>query len=96
MYAIRSYYATLHEAAYFFEHGIEDITYAVGIVPAKLDAVVALNTRGADVKIITDNVDMARAIAAHDRPHKVLIEIDTGDKRGGVLPEAPELLDIGP
>ncbi len=87
--------STLHEAAYFFEHGIEDITYAVGIVPAKLDAVVALNTRGADVKIITDNVDMARAIAAHDRPHKVLIETDTGDKRGGVLPEAPELLDIG-
>ncbi len=87
--------STLHEAAYFFEHGIGDITYAVGIVPARLDAVAALNERGADVKIITDNVDMARAIAAHDQPHKVLIEIDTGDKRGGVPPDAPELLEIG-
>jgi D-serine deaminase-like pyridoxal phosphate-dependent protein len=86
--------STLQEVAYFFEHGIDDITYAVGIVPAKLDAVAALNARGADVKIITDNLDMARAIAAHDKPHKVLIEIDTGDKRGGVLPDAPELLAI--
>lgn len=87
--------STLQEAAYFFKHGIDDITYAVGIVPAKLDAVAALNARGADVKIITDNADMARAIAAHDQPHKVLIEIDTGDKRGGVLPDALELLDVG-
>jgi D-serine deaminase-like pyridoxal phosphate-dependent protein len=87
--------STLHEAAYFLEHGIGDITYAVGIVPARFDAVAALNTRGADVKIVTDNVDMARAIAVHGRPHKVLIEIDTGDKRGGILPDAPELLDIG-
>jgi D-serine deaminase-like pyridoxal phosphate-dependent protein len=87
--------STLHEAAYFLEHGISDITYAVGIVPAKLDAVAALNARGADVGILTDNLDMARAIAAHDKVHKVLIEIDTGDKRGGVLPDAPELVEIG-
>lgn len=87
--------STLHEATYFLENGIDDITYAVGIVPAKLDAVAALNARGADVKIITDSVDMARAIAAHNGLHKVLIEIDTGDKRGGVLPDAPELIEIG-
>ena len=87
--------STLHEAAYFLDHGIADITYAVGIVPARLDTAADLVRRGADLKIITDNVDVARAIAAHNAPHKVLIEIDTGDKRGGVLPDAPELIEIG-
>jgi D-serine deaminase-like pyridoxal phosphate-dependent protein len=86
--------STLREAAYFLDHGIADITYAVGIVPAKLDAVAALNSRGADLKIITDNIDMARVIAGHDELHKVLIELDTGDKRGGVAPDSRELLDI--
>ncbi len=87
--------STLHEAAYFLDHGIVDITYAVGIVPAKLDAAAELVRRGADLKIITDHIDVAHSIAAHTAPHKVLIEIDTGDKRGGVLPDAPELTEIG-
>lgn len=87
--------STLHEAAYFLDHGIADVTYAVGIVPARLDTAAELVRRGADLKIITDNVDIAHAIAAHNAPHKVLIEIDTGDKRGGVLPDAPELIEIG-
>ncbi len=87
--------STLREAEYFLENGISDIVYAVGIVPAKLDAVAALRERGADLKILTDDVETARAIVAHGAKHAVFIEIDTGDKRGGVAPDSPELLEIG-
>lgn len=86
--------STLHEAAYFLDNGIADITYAVGMAPGKLDGAAALMEKGADLKIITDNVDTARAIAGHGGAFRVLIEIDTGDGRGGVQPQGPELLDI--
>ena len=86
--------STLNEAAYFLEHGIADITYAVGMAPGKLDGAAALMDKGADFKIITDNAGAARAIAGHGGPFHVLIEIDTGDGRGGVQPQGPELLDI--
>jgi len=33
--------STLAEAAYFVERGFRDVTYAVGIVPDKLDAIAA-------------------------------------------------------
>jgi D-serine deaminase-like pyridoxal phosphate-dependent protein len=86
--------STLHEAAYFLDHGIANVTYAVGMVPGRLDTAAELVRRGADLKMVTDNVDVARAIATHGAPHKVLIEIDTGDKRGGVSPDAPEVIEI--
>ncbi len=57
--------STLAEARYFAAHGFRDQIYAVGIVPAKLSAVAALNAEGARVRIITDDLDTARAIAAH-------------------------------
>jgi D-serine deaminase-like pyridoxal phosphate-dependent protein len=86
--------STLREAEYFFDHGIRDILYGVGIVPGKLDRAAALGARGADLKIVTDNVAMARAIAGHDATHKVLIEVDCGDGRGGVAPDSKELIEI--
>ena len=86
--------ATLREAEYFFDHGITDMTYAACIVPSKLDRVAALNTKGADLKLITDNADVAAAIAAHEATFKVLIEIDCGEHRTGVQPGGPELLAI--
>ncbi len=86
--------STLREAAYFLDHGIADILYAVGMAPAKLDAAAALGERGAALKIITDNVDAARAIAAHGAAHSVLVEVDVGDKRGGVAPDGSELLEV--
>ena len=90
--------STLAEADYFFRHGFRDMTYAVGIVPAKLDHVAKLQRDGADMKLITDNVDVARAIAARGRDlgqtFRVLIEIDTGLGRAGVAPDAPELNEI--
>ena len=86
--------ATLREAEYFLDHGFRDVTYAVCIVPQKLGPVAALTAKGADLKILTDDTDVASAIAGDGRPFKVLIEIDCGEHRTGVAPDSPRLLDI--
>jgi len=86
--------STLAEAEYFAGHGITDILYAVGITPQKLDQVAKLNSAGAAVIVLTDDLDTAGAIAAHRQPPRALIEIDTGEGRGGVTPDDNELLEI--
>lgn len=86
--------STLAEARYFAEGGWRDQIYAVGIAPAKLDAVAALNAAGADVKVITDDPDAAAAIAAHPGPVRALVEVDVGEGRGGVAPDSDALLAV--
>ncbi len=86
--------ATMREAEYFFEAGITDITYAACIVPSKLDRVAALNAKGAAVKLITDNAGVAAAVSDFGAVFKVLIEIDCGEHRTGILPESSALLEI--
>ena len=90
--------STLKEAEEFFDKGIKDILYAVGIVPSKLPQVLSLQQRGCDLKIIVDNVAAAQAIGhfgkAHGAVFDVLIEIDTDGHRSGVKPEDDALLDI--
>ncbi len=90
--------STLKEAERFLAAGIRDITYAVGMAPSKLPQAAGLMRRGCDLKIITDNLESARAVAAFGKAEgvafQVLIEIDTDGHRSGVLPDAPELTDI--
>ena len=90
--------STLKEASYFLEHGFKDITYAVGMVPTKLSEATSLMAGGADLKIMTDNLEVARAIATEanqsDTSYKLLIEVDCGDNRGGLQPDSEELLQI--
>ncbi len=86
--------STLAEAEYFAAHGIIDCVYAVGITPQKLDEVARLNGAGAAITVITDDADMARAIAAHPSHPSALIEIDTGEGRGGLAPDDPALDDV--
>ncbi len=83
--------STLAEARYFAAAGWLDQLYAVGIVPAKLPAVAALNAAGAAVKVITDDLAVAQAIAAFPGPLSALIEIDVGEGRGGIPPGDPVL-----
>ncbi len=83
--------STLAEAAYFAGHGMADQLYAVGITPQKLAVVVELNAAGADIAVITDDLAMASLIAAAATPVRTLIEVDTGEGRGGVTPDSPEL-----
>ncbi|MCI0430848.1 MAG: alanine racemase [Rhodospirillales bacterium] len=90
--------STLAEAAYFAEAGFRDITYALGIVPAKLAAAAALIERGVALTLLTDNPVAARAVGEEGRRRGIrfslLIEIDTGSGRAGVDPGSDLLLDI--
>jgi D-serine deaminase-like pyridoxal phosphate-dependent protein len=91
--------STLKEAEQFFDAGIRDILYAVCIAPTKLPQVLALRRRGCDLKIITDSVAGARAIAEFGKQHgeafEVWIEIDVDGHRSGIPPEGDALLAVG-
>ena len=90
--------ATLSEAEYFFDNGFKDITYATCIIPSRLGRVAALLAKGAELKLITDNIDVAQSIADYITPNKVcfkvMIEIDCGEHRTGVSQTGPELVAI--
>jgi len=90
--------STLKEAEEFFAGGIDDILYAVAIVPAKLDHALALIRKGCKLRIITESVEGARAISEHGRKqghvYEVLIEIDTDGHRSGVKPADPLLIEV--
>nr|WP_137732771.1 alanine racemase [Rubrivivax pictus] len=91
--------STLKEAQQCLAAGITDITYAVGIAPAKLPQVLALRRQGAQLTILTDNLASAQAIGSFCQVQgeaiPVLIEIDTDQHRSGVAPESGLLLDLG-
>ena len=87
--------STLAEAEYFLSHGITDILYAVGITPRKLTQVAKLNEAGGDIIVITDDPDTATILASMPRPPRTLIEIDSGEERGGVPPDGDTLLELG-
>jgi D-serine deaminase-like pyridoxal phosphate-dependent protein len=90
--------STLAEARYFADAGFRDITYAVGIVPAKLDEAAALMRRGAALTLVVDHPATARAVGEHGerfgQRFSLLIEIDTGSGRAGLDPESPLLIDV--
>lgn len=90
--------STLKEAEQFFDAGIADILYAVGMVPNKLPRALALHQRGCDLKILVDNVEAAREIGrfgkAHDTEFEVWIEIDTDGHRSGIKPDEDDLLTV--
>ncbi|MEO0440258.1 MAG: alanine racemase [Pseudomonadota bacterium] len=88
--------STLREAEIFARAGFRDVLYAVGIVPTKLPRVAAVREQGADLKIITDNIDMARTIsefaAETGLALPVLIEIDCDGHRSGLSPANPDAI----
>ncbi|WP_423395150.1 DSD1 family PLP-dependent enzyme [Burkholderia sp. LMG 21824] len=91
--------STLKEAEQFFAHGIRDIVYAVGMVPAKLGQALALRRQGCDLKLVADSLPAAHAIAEFGRAHgerfDVWIEIDVDGHRSGIAPDADLLIDVG-
>jgi D-serine deaminase-like pyridoxal phosphate-dependent protein len=90
--------STLKEAQQFFEAGLTDILYAVGIVATKLGAAHDLRKQGCELKLITDSLEGARTIATFARQHaaifEVWIEIDSDGHRSGVKPEDDVLIEI--
>ena len=91
--------STLKEAEQFFAAGFKDMLYAVGVVPNKFAQALALRQQGCDLKLITDNVDMARAVGRFGEEHghrfELWIEIDCDGHRSGILPEAKALIEVG-
>jgi len=91
--------STLKEAEEFFDAGIGDILYAVGIAPNKLERALALRRRGCDLKLVTDNLAGAEAVAGFGREQgeafEVLVEIDVDGHRSGIPPEGALLLEVG-
>jgi len=87
--------STLKEAEQFFDAGIADILYAVGMVPSKLPQALALRRRGCDLKILVDNAAAAREIGSFGKAHgavfEVWIEIDTDGHRSGIKPDEDAL-----
>ena len=90
--------STLLEAEYFAENGFGDIQYAVCITPDKLDRVARIQQTGARLVLITDDLGVAREIAAHagrtGTTFHVQIEIDCGERRTGLDPASPLVAEI--
>jgi len=90
--------STLAEAVFFARHGFDDITWAVAMVPAKLEAAACVRRLGAQLNLIVDSVEVATQLAegvlATGVDFGVLVEIDTGDHRTGVTPESAVLVEV--
>jgi D-serine deaminase-like pyridoxal phosphate-dependent protein len=90
--------STLREAEGFAENGFRDILYAVGMTPTKLPRAARLLRQGVDLKTVVDTPEAAdavgRAASAEGVVCAVLIEIDSGGARAGVLPQDDRLLEI--
>lgn len=91
--------STLAEAEYFADNGYRDILYAVGMVPGKLERVAHIQQKhGIHVLLVTDNTTVAKTAADFCKRKGVelhfLLEVDCGDKRGGIPPDADAVLDI--
>jgi D-serine deaminase-like pyridoxal phosphate-dependent protein len=90
--------STLKEAEQFFAAGIDDILYAVGMVPGKLGRALALRRAGCDLKLLVDNIAAARAMVTVGREQgeafEAWIEIDTDDHRSGIVPDDDALLEV--
>ena len=91
--------STLKEAEYYWDCGFTDITYAVGMSPAKLPRVLRLSKAGARLSVILDSLDQARFLAAGAREAKVtipvLIELDCDGHRSGINADDSLLVEIG-
>jgi D-serine deaminase-like pyridoxal phosphate-dependent protein len=89
--------STLAEADYFFAAGIDDLLYAVGIAPGKLDSAAARIADGMKLTLILDHPDAAKAVAEAarrlDTPFRLLLEIDADGHRAGFRPNDPQLLE---
>ncbi|KAB2920725.1 MAG: hypothetical protein F9K29_00160 [Hyphomicrobiaceae bacterium] len=91
--------STLKEADYFARAGYGDILYAVGIVPRKLaHAARIVRETGVDLVLVTDALSVALAageFAAREGLRlSFVVEIDSGEHRSGLLPDAPAMIEL--
>jgi len=91
--------STIREAEYLADHGITDITYGVSVLPDKLPRIAALLQRGVKVSVILDQKAVAEEISRLAVEFGLVldaqIELDSGERRAGVLADSDELIEIG-
>src|SRR5690242_3138154 len=61
--------STLKEAEQFAAAGIDDILYAVGIAPTKLDHALRLARSGVRLTLLVESIQGAAAVARHGAQH---------------------------
>lgn len=91
--------STLKEAEYFADHGITDITYAISLVPERMPRIAALVRRGVTLGTITDSVAVATEVSRRALTEgivlDVLIELDSGERRAGLLAGTEAVVTLG-
>lgn len=90
--------STLKEGRFFAEHGFGDITYAVPLVPSKLDEALELAGRVERLHLLVDDLHCLEALdgAAASRAVRasVFLKVDCGYHRAGVDPLSEEALTL--
>lgn len=90
--------STLREADFFLNAGFTDILYGVGITANKFAHAATLVAKGAQLKLVLDNLEAARLLAEFARSSghqfEVLLEIDCDGHRSGLSPTSPMLIEI--
>jgi D-serine deaminase-like pyridoxal phosphate-dependent protein len=88
--------STLREAHYFAANDIRDIVHANCIAPNRLPEAAALLREGIDLAITIDSPDVAAEVVRVGRGQgvrfAVMLEVDVGEHRGGVVPDSEALL----
>ena len=89
--------ATIVEAKDFAEHGFDDITWAVPLIPSRLDEVIALAKR-ITLRVLVESdaaVDALESAAkAAGVPVHTWLEVDSGYHRSGVDPDGAAALAL--
>ncbi|MBK8979260.1 MAG: alanine racemase [Planctomycetes bacterium] len=91
--------STVAEVEYYAAGGIRDLLYAVCIEPRKLPRLARVAERGATVRVAVDD---PRALALlidawpslTRAPLAVLVEIDSGEHRSGLAPDADSVVEL--
>lgn len=91
--------STLAEARFLMEAGFRDITYAVPVVPSKLDKAAALLPHLDRLNLLLDHMDTLKGLLdyaeVHDLRWSVFLKVDCGYHRAGVDPEDPAAIELG-
>lgn len=91
--------STLREAEYLFDAGARDILHALPLSKAKHTRARALAARGARLSVLVDTPQALRQLIETAPAHesegslRVLFEIDSDGYRGGLSPDAIELME---
>ncbi|MEM6926948.1 MAG: alanine racemase [Myxococcota bacterium] len=86
--------STLQEVSYFALNGPRDLVLAVCVTPDKLDRCATFVDAGVQLTLLTDDLGVARAIAAHPSPLRALVEVDCGSRRTGLWADDPMLVAV--